>query len=126
MGMISGFPSGFPSGREAVSHRAAMLPALLRRSGYGTYAVGKWHLTPMADMTPSGRFDHWPLAHGFDRFYGFLAGETDQYRPSLYSDNQVIVPPDRPRSEEPTSELQSLMRTPYAVSCLNTTNYYQI
>src|SRR3546814_5916921 len=96
MGMISGFPSGFPSGREAVSHRAAMLPALLRRSGYGTYAVGKWHLTPMADMTPSGRFDHWPLAHGFDRFYGFLAGETDQYRPSLYSDNQVIVPPDRP------------------------------
>src|SRR3546814_2983930 len=58
--------------------------------------VGKWHLTPMADMTPSGRFDHWPLAHGFDRFYGFLAGETDQYRPSLYSDNQVIVPPDRP------------------------------
>lgn len=96
MGMISGFPSGFPSGRESVSHRAAMVPAVLQEAGYGTYAVGKWHLAPMADMTPAGRFDHWPLAHGFDRFYGFLGGETDQYRPNLYADNHVILPPDEP------------------------------
>ncbi|MEQ8718574.1 MAG: arylsulfatase [Acidimicrobiales bacterium] len=96
MGMISGFPSGFPNGREAVSHRAAMIPAALRAEGYGTYAVGKWHLVPMADMTPAGRFDHWPLSHGFDRFYGFLGGETDQYRPNLYVDNHVATPPQNP------------------------------
>ena len=39
--------------------------------GYGTYVCGKWHLCPMADMTAAGRFDHWPLSHGFDRFYGW-------------------------------------------------------
>jgi arylsulfatase len=96
MGMICGFPSGFPNGRERVSHRAAMLPAALSAADYASYGVGKWHLLPMADMTPAGRFDHWPLAHGFDRFYGFLAGETDQYRPNLVSDNSVVTPPDRP------------------------------
>ena len=94
MGMITGFPSGFPSGRESVSARAAMVSELLHRTGYGTYAAGKWHLTPMGDMSPAGPFDHWPLAHGFDRFYGFLGGETDQYRPNLVSDNRIIVPPD--------------------------------
>ena len=93
MGMITGFPSGFPHGREAVSKRAAMVSEVLRGRGYGTYAVGKWHLTPMGSMTPAGPFDHWPLAHGFDRFYGFLGGETDQYRPNLVSDNRIIVPP---------------------------------
>ena len=94
MGMIAGFPSGFPNGREAVSHRAAMVSAVLRDAGYGTYAVGKWHLTPMSHMTPAGRFDHWPLAHGFDRFYGFLGGETDQFRPNLVVDNRIALPPD--------------------------------
>ena len=93
MGMITGFPSGYPSGRESVSKRAAMVSEVLRRRGYGTYATGKWHLAPMGDMTPAGPFDHWPLSHGFDRFYGFLGGETDQYRPNLVSDNRIIVPP---------------------------------
>lgn len=93
--MITGFPSGFPNGRESVTKRAAMLPAHLRRAGYGTYAVGKWHLTPMHTINPAGPFDHWPLAHGFDRFYGFLGGETDQFRPNLIEDNHVIHPPER-------------------------------
>src|SRR3954453_7611059 len=96
MGMLAGFPSGFPNGRESVTHHAAMLPAILRDHGYATYAVGKWHLAPMRSANPAGPFDHWPLAHGFDRFYGFLGGETDQYRPNLVSDQHVIVPPDEP------------------------------
>ena len=96
MSMIAGFPSGYPNGREWVSHRAAMASSVLRQSGYGTYAVGKWHLAPMSHATPAGRFDHWPLQHGFDRFYGFLAGETDQYRPSLAVDNHLALPDDRP------------------------------
>ena len=93
MGMITGFPSGFPHGRESISKKAATVSEVLRDRGFGTYALGKWHLTPMGDMTPAGPFDHWPLSHGFDRFYGFLGGETDQYRPNLVSDNRIIVPP---------------------------------
>lgn len=93
MGMITGFPSGFPHGRESVSKKAAMVSEVLRRRGYGTYAAGKWHLAPMGEMTPAGPFENWPLAHGFDRFYGFLGGETDQYRPNLVADNRIVVPP---------------------------------
>lgn len=94
MGMLAGFPSGFPNGRESVTHHAAMLPAVLRGAGYGTYAVGKWHLAPMGSVQPAGPFEHWPLAHGFDRFYGFLGGESDQYRPNLVADQHFIRPPD--------------------------------
>ncbi|MFI7015798.1 arylsulfatase [Streptomyces sp. NPDC050164] len=93
MGMLAGFPSGFPNGRECVSDRAPMLPSLLQQAGYRTYAIGKWHLTPMKALKPSGPFDHWPLRKGFDRFYGFLGGETDQYRPNLVRDNHFIDPP---------------------------------
>ena len=93
MSMITGFPSGFPNGRERVSTRAAMLPAHLRVAGYGTYAIGKWHLGPMHEANPAGPFGDWPLAHGFDRFYGFLAGETDQFRPNLVRDNSVLPEP---------------------------------
>ncbi|HEU5151962.1 MAG TPA: arylsulfatase [Iamia sp.] len=96
MSMITGFPSGFPNGREQVTDRAAMLPAHLRAAGYGTYAVGKWHLGPMHEINPAGPFDHWPLAHGFDRFYGFLAGETDQFRPNLVQDNGFLERPPGP------------------------------
>ncbi len=96
MGTITGFPGGYPSSREHVSHRARMLPRILHDRGYGTYAVGKWHLLPMDSMTAAGRFDHWPLNEGFDRFYGFHGGESDQYRPTLVVDNHLVEPPDRP------------------------------
>jgi arylsulfatase A-like enzyme len=93
MGTITGFPSGYPHTRESVSTKAAMLSEVLRERGYGTYAAGKWHLMPMDAVAPAGRFDHWPLARGFDRFYGFLNGETDQYRPNLVRDNHFVLPP---------------------------------
>jgi arylsulfatase len=96
MGTITGFPSGFPNARESVSKHAALLSEALRETGYATYAVGKWHLVPMHESAAAGRFDHWPLSRGFDRFYGFLNGETDQYRPNLVHDNHFILPPDEP------------------------------
>ena len=58
---------------------------MLRPHGYSTFAVGKWHLTPMEQTSAAGPFDQWPLARGFDRYYGFLEGETDQWRPELYA-----------------------------------------
>src|SRR3546814_4349632 len=114
-------------------------------------AVGKWHLTPRGERSPAGPFDRWPLGLGFERFYGFLQGDTNHWAPNLVADNHYIDPPRSPedgyhlsedladraiamlaeqrygapgRSEEHTSELQSLMRISYAVFCLkkNKTN----
>ena len=66
---------------------------VLRGEGYATFCVGKWHLAPMEQCSAAGPFDQWPLARGFDRFYGFLEGETDQFHPDLVCDNHPVDPP---------------------------------
>src|SRR5690606_17223094 len=95
VGFLADFDTGYPSYRGAVTVQAAMLPELLRERGYGTYAVGKWHLTPPSDMTPAGPFHQWPTGRGFDRYYGFLWGEDDQYAPELWYDQHHVEVPDR-------------------------------
>ncbi len=65
---------------------------ILRENGYNTFAVGKWHVTPTPDLTPAGPFNRWPTGRGFDHFYGFMAGETDQYTPMLWENTQKIEP----------------------------------
>lgn len=96
MGFLAGFDTGFDAYRGHVSASAATIARVLEGEGYGTYAVGKWHLTPAADMTPSGPFEHWPLRHGFNRYYGFLWGQDDHFAPQLWEDNHAIDPPRRP------------------------------
>jgi arylsulfatase A-like enzyme len=96
MRAISNFDTGFPNMRGAIPRSAATLAELLRAEGFGTYMVGKWHLAPMHETGPAGPFRNWPLARGFDRFYGFLQGETDQFRPELVQDNHYIQPPATP------------------------------
>ncbi|BAV07262.1 arylsulfatase [Filimonas lacunae] len=66
---------------------------IARENGYNTFAVGKWHVTPTPDISPAGPFNRWPTGRGFDHFYGFLAGETDQYTPQLW-ENTVKIEPD--------------------------------
>ena len=56
-------------------------------------SIGKWHLTPMERASAAGPYDQWPLQRGFDRYYGFLDGETDQFHPELTYDNHWIEPP---------------------------------
>jgi arylsulfatase len=97
MRAISNFDTGFPNMRGAIPRSAATLAELLRAQGYGTFMVGKWHLAPMNETTPAGPFRNWPLGRGFDRFYGFLQGETDQFHPELVEDNHYI---DAPRTAE--------------------------
>lgn len=92
MGYLADFDTGFDNARGAITPRAATLAEMLRAGGYSTYALGKWHLTPPAHMSPAGPFDHWPTQRGFDRFYGFLGGEEDQWAPELWYD-QHFVPP---------------------------------
>lgn len=96
MGFLAAFDTGYPAYRGAVSSSAAMLPEILRDHGYGTYAVGKWHLTPPRAMSPAGPFDQWPTQRGFDRYYGFLWGEDDQYAPELWYDQHRVDPPRDP------------------------------
>ena len=72
---------------------SATLPEVLRAYGYNTAAFGKWHNTPADQTTVMGPFDRWPTGHGFDYFYGFIAGETSQYEPRLYENTTPIEPP---------------------------------
>ena len=93
---LANWNTGFPNCTGSVSKSAATIAEVLRPTGYSTFAVGKWHLTPMEQTSPSGPFDQWPLARGFDRYYGFLEGETDQWRPDLTCDNHPVQPPKSP------------------------------
>ena len=69
---------------------------VLRAEGYVTFCTGKWHLAPAEESTPAGPFHRWPLGRGFERYYGFLGGETHQYYPELVYDNHQVEPPAAP------------------------------
>ena len=101
---ISNMDTGFPNMRGAIPRSAATLAELLRERGYATFATGKWHLAPMSECTAAGPFKNWPLQRGFDRFYGFLQGETDQFHPELTCDNHFVDPPRRPEDGYHVSE----------------------
>jgi arylsulfatase A-like enzyme len=104
MRSVSNFNTGFPNMRGEISPRAATMAEVLRDAGYATFAVGKWHLCQMQEASAAGPFDQWPLQRGFDRFYGFLDGETDQFSPDLVADNHRIDPPSRPEDGYHLSE----------------------
>ncbi len=91
---IAEMASGFPGSNSFLPRSAASIAEVLRQSGYSTYAAGKWHLTPTSESTAAGPFDRWPLGLGFERFYGFLPGEVDQWHPILTVDNHRIPTPE--------------------------------
>ncbi|MGF2949241.1 sulfatase-like hydrolase/transferase [Microbacterium alcoholitolerans] len=90
MGTIVQFASGDPGYTGSVPATAAMLPLMLKDAGYASGLFGKWHLSPNAASGPGGPYDEWPLARGFDRFFGFLAGRVHQFRPELVQDNAFV------------------------------------
>jgi arylsulfatase A-like enzyme len=96
MRSISNINTGFPNTQGNITPHAATLAEMLRKEGYATFCVGKWHLAQTQDTSAAGPFDHWPLQRGFDRYYGFLEGETDQFYPSLTYDNHAVDPPYGP------------------------------
>ena len=100
MGCITEMATGFPgyNGRQPLDK--AGIGAMLRLNGYNTFALGKWHNTPNEETGPAGPFDRWPTGplFGFDRFYGFMAGDTNQWYPALYEDNTPIDPPATPEN----------------------------
>ena len=90
---VSNFCTGFPHQLGHISDHAATVAEVLRSEGYVTFCAGKWHLAPTQENSAAGPFDQWPLGRGFDRFYGFLEGETDQFTPELVIDNHHVAPP---------------------------------
>jgi arylsulfatase len=93
VGCLANFDSGFPGYRGKIVKEAGTLAEMLRPHTYRNYMVGKWHVTPLTEAGATGPFDGWPLGRGFDRFYGFMDAETDQYAPDLVRDNSSIDPP---------------------------------
>ena len=101
---VSNWKTGFPHQLGHISQRAATIQEVLRLHGYATFCAGKWHLAPTSDISAAGPFDQWPLGRGFDRFYGFLEGETDQFHPELVRDNSQVSPPRSPEEGYHLSE----------------------
>ncbi len=96
MGFLTDIPIGFPGYDGRIPRSAATMPRILKDNGYSTFAVGKWHLIPRWEQSASGPFDRWPLGLGFERFYGFLGGDTNQWTPELVQDNGFVDPPATP------------------------------
>ena len=82
--------------RDLVEGNRACVAETLRQNGYNTVALGKWHNTPDAETNITGPFDRWPTGLGFDYFYGFQGGETDQWYPTLYLNNAPRRPEKLP------------------------------
>lgn len=96
MATIAEFASGFPGISTRIPFENAFLSEVLAEQGYNTYCVGKWHLTPGEEVNAAAYKGRWPLGRGFERFYGWLGGETNSYYPDLVSDNHQVEPPGRP------------------------------
>ncbi|AKF79883.1 arylsulfatase [Myxococcus fulvus 124B02] len=96
MATITEGSSGYPGYNGTIPFENGFLSEMLLEHGYNTYALGKWHLTPAEQTSAAGPYSRWPLGRGFERFYGFLGGDTHQYFPDLVQDNHPVLPPRTP------------------------------
>lgn len=96
MAAITETSTGYPGYNGNIPFENGFLSEMLLQHGYNTYAIGKWHLTPAEQISAAGPYDRWPLGRGFERYYGFLGGDTHQYYPSLTYDNHRVEPNKTP------------------------------
>ena len=96
MGGITEIATAFPGNTGARPDNVAPLAEMLRLNGYSTGFFGKNHETAAWEVSPSGPTDRWPTRSGFDKFYGFIGGETDQWNPSLYDGLTRVETPHYP------------------------------
>ncbi|OYY74068.1 MAG: arylsulfatase [Gammaproteobacteria bacterium 28-57-27] len=95
MGFITELATSMPGNTGQIPNETAPLAEMLRLNGYATAAFGKWHETAVWEASEAGPFDRWPTRQGFDKFYGFIGGETNQWAPYLYDGvAQVELPND--------------------------------
>ena len=90
MSAVPRFAQGFPAHDGQIPSAHAFLSEVLVEGGYATLCVGKWHLTGIEDLSMAAPRKNWPLGRGFERFYGFMAGQTNQFAPHLVLDNHSL------------------------------------
>ena len=96
MACITEGSTGFPGSNAHIPMENAYLAEVLREKGWNTFWIGKNHDVPVEDAHMGGSKRNWPVARGFDRFYGFIGGETDQWYPTLVEDNHFVEQPATP------------------------------
>ncbi len=97
MGVITELATSIPGYTGLRPDTCATIAQTLKMNGYNTGAFGKMHQTPAWETSPSGPFDHWPIGDGFEKFYGFLGGDTNQFAPQLYDG---VTPVETPKTVE--------------------------
>ena len=93
VGNVMDAPAGYDGYTSIIPKSAATVAEILKDNGYATAMFGKSHLTPMWEQSAAGPFDRWPTGLGFDYFYGFLGGETNQWAPMLYDGLTAVEVP---------------------------------
>jgi len=91
-GVITEQSTGFPGYDSIIGPDNATIGEILKDNGYATSWFGKEHNTPGFQYTVAGPFDQWPVGMGFEYFYGFMGGETDQWEPYLFRNQTQIFP----------------------------------
>ncbi|MGZ8238082.1 MAG: sulfatase-like hydrolase/transferase, partial [Methylobacter sp.] len=95
-GSIMETSTAFPGNNGVLPNSVASVAEMLRLNGYNTGAFGKWHETAPWEISVSGPYARWPTLQGFDKFYGFMGGETNQWAPSIYDGVTKVEPPHDP------------------------------
>jgi len=97
MACITEAAVGFPNASGTIPAENGMISEILGERGWNTYMVGKWHLCPTVEMNVASTRRNWPTGRGFERFYGFLGAETNQWYPDLVHDNHPVDQPKSPQ-----------------------------
>jgi len=98
MASITEAAAGFPNSSGHIPFECGNIAEVLGERGWNTYMVGKWHLCPEDEMNLASVRRQWPLGRGFERFYGFLGAETNQWYPDLVHDNHTVEQPATPEA----------------------------
>ena len=99
MACITEGASGFPNANGHIPFENATVAEMLNERGFNTYMLGKWHLTPEDEMNMASTKRNWPVGRGFERYYGFLGAETNNWYPDLVHDNHPVDQPSSPTED---------------------------
>jgi arylsulfatase A-like enzyme len=99
MACISEAATGFPNANGHIPFECATVAEVLNESGFNTYMLGKWHLCAEDEMNMASSKRNWPVGRGFERFYGFLGAETNNWYPDLVHDNHPVEQPSSPTED---------------------------
>jgi len=119
MGCIGEAATTFPGYTSVRPQTITPMAEVLRQNGYNTAAFGKYHETPPWEISASGPQDRWPTRSGFEKFYGFIGGETNQYAPLIYDGVTLVETPDDPNyhfTTDMTNQAISWVRFQQALS----------